>query len=354
MNQSVQLPESRVSELRDAWRNLQQEQPGLRIRNAAEMLGVSEMELLVSGAPDKVVRLQSRCGDLLRQLEALGPVMTLARNDQVVHETTGMVRDFKVTAQGNMGLCLGEIDLRVFFKHWEHAYAVSEPQAEGAIRQSLQIFSPAGDAIFKIYRVTETDGTAWNNLVAEFRSDEQRPALQLQSRMPFQRKRDSTTDWVGLQHDWSQLEDVHQFHALLNRYGVDRLSALENIDTRWARRAHPDSLERLLQRAATTATPLMLFVGNPGVVQIFTGTVHKLLRTGPWFNVLDPHFNLHANTHQIASTWIVVRPSTDGDITSLECFSDKGELVLTVFGERKPGKPELESWRERIAEVEQP
>ena len=96
----------------------------------------------------------------------------------------------------------------------------------------------------------------------------------------------------------------------------------------------------------------MAFVGNPGIVQIYTGPVKKLLRTGPWFNVLDPTFNLHANTEQLESVWHVVRPSEDGDITSLECFNQQGELVLTLFGERKPGKPELESWRARMAELE--
>ena len=96
----------------------------------------------------------------------------------------------------------------------------------------------------------------------------------------------------------------------------------------------------------------MFFVGNPGIVQIFTGQVANLRRTGPWMNVLDTGFNLHANTESIRCWWLVRRPSADGIITSVEAFNADGELVLTVFGERKPGIPESELWREQAATLE--
>ena len=75
-------------------------------------------------------------------------------------------------------------------------------------------------------------------------------------------------------------------------------------------------------------------------------------RTGPWMNVLDRGFNLHANTEAIRRWWLVRRPSADGIITSVEAFNADGELVLTVFGERKPGIPESELWREQAATLE--
>lgn len=88
------------------------------------------------------------------------------------------------------------------------------------------------------------------------------------------------------------------------------------------------------------------------MVQIYTGRVSHLRRTGPWMNVLDPGFSLHANTDGIEAWWVVRRPSVDGLITSVEAFNGQGELVLTVFGEREPGIPESELWREQVARLE--
>jgi putative hemin transport protein len=38
-------------------------------------------------------------------------------------------------------------------------------------------------------------------------------------------------------------------------------------------------------------------------------------------------------------------------VTSLELFDDKGEMIVQFFGKRKPGNPELESWRELIKPI---
>jgi putative hemin transport protein len=66
---------------------------------------------------------------------------------------------------------------------------------------------------------------------------------------------------------------------------------------------------------------------------------------GPWLNVLDPTFNLHLREDAIASSWVVRKPTRDGDVTSLELFDAAGFCFAQLFGQRKPGVPELESWR---------
>lgn len=344
---------NRASEtLAESWRKLREQQPGLRIRNAARILNVSELELLLAGDESQAVRLRPRASDIMQRLESVGPVMTLARNDEVVHETTGAIKDFKTAPKSNIGLCVGEIDLRTFFNHWQHVYAVCEKGKDGQERHSLQFFSGSGDAIQKVYQVEETDRAAWQALVAEFIAEEQRPELNLAPRREPERRQDLPHGLEGFREDWAQLQDVHHFHAMIQKHGVDRLSAVELIGRDWAYRVADNSLERLLTRVAECGDSIMVFVGNPGTVQIYTGRVTRLMRTGPWFNVLDPNFNLHANTEAITSIWVVRRPSADGDITSLECFNKEGELVVTLFGERKPGKPELENWRERVRELQ--
>ncbi|MFM2045214.1 MAG: hypothetical protein RLY86_3790, partial [Pseudomonadota bacterium] len=51
---------------------------------------------------------------------------------------------------------------------------------------------------------------------------------------------------------------------------------------------------------------------------------------------------------------IVRKPTRDGIVTSLELFDRHNTPFLQMFGERKPGKPELDSWRDLIADLDGP
>ncbi|MEI2422070.1 ChuX/HutX family heme-like substrate-binding protein, partial [Arthrospira platensis SPKY2] len=63
-------------------------------------------------------------------------------------------------------------------------------------------------------------------------------------------------------------------------------------------------------------------------------------------------FNLHVREAAIAHCWVVRKPTADGMVTALECYDATGEQLVQLFGKRKPGIPELESWRTLVAEVE--
>ncbi|MCC5808762.1 MAG: hemin-degrading factor [Ectothiorhodospiraceae bacterium] len=351
MQQTINTPDTSATGLRERWQSLRASEPSIRIRNAANRLGVSELALLLTETSGNVRRLRPEFPMLYRELLKLGPIMALARNDEVVHETTGTMGPFSIGAHADIGLCLGEIDLRVFFRHWAHGYAVSEKHGRRT-RRSLQFFDASGMALHKIFAVRGTSREAWNSLVERFSADVQRPQMRF---TPAARPERSSgiVDRDALAADWAGITDVHQFHDVLLKHRVDRLTALEMMEGQWSRPLVRSSLERLLKDVAAAGTPIMAFAGNRGIIQIYTGRIRKLLRTGDWFNVLDPDFNLHVRTTDIASVWTVRRPSEDGDITSLDCFNAHGDLVLSLFGERKPGKPELASWRHHIEVLEQ-
>src|SRR5690554_3743339 len=118
MNATTAQLDVPAESLTQRWQALLEQQPGLRIRNAAQLLNVSEMELLLAQRESLVVRLKPQAGDIMQRLEGVGRVMTLARNEEVVHETKGTIKNFKVGGKSNIGLCVGEIDLRTFFNHW--------------------------------------------------------------------------------------------------------------------------------------------------------------------------------------------------------------------------------------------
>ena len=122
-------------------------------------------------------------------------------------------------------------------------------------------------------------------------------------------------------------------------------------DETYAKQIDNKALRRALELAAKEQVSIMVFVGNAGMIQIHTGEVKNIVEHGPWINVLDPMFNLHAKEDGIAQSWIVRKPTEDGIVTSLELFNEKKELICTLFGARKPGIPELESWRKLVEQL---
>jgi putative hemin transport protein len=335
--------------LADRWAAYQQEHPKSRIRDAARALGSSEAALLATRntgqADSPVVALASDFKELLQQVSTLGRVMALTRNDSVVHERKGPYLD--VSFQGPMGLVLGEdIDLRLFMMHWQHGFAVRENG-----RRSLQFFAADGEALHKIYVLDgETDLAAYEALVERFRAHDQPGALTTgPAPQPAAEAADDTIDVTGFQAAWRALNDTHAFFGLLRQFGVSRTQALRLGPPELVRQVDNEAIDKALRAAAAQEQAVMVFVGSRGCIQIHTGPVHKIVPTGPWLNVLDPDFNLHLKLEDVAQSWVVQKPTADGIVTSLELFDAQGNNILLLFGKRKPGIPEQESWRALVA-----
>lgn len=331
--------------LREAWNDLRDRSGGkLRSRDAARRLGVSEGELIASLVGHGATRLRTKGAAIIKDIPALGPVMALTRNEHCVHEKIGPYLD--VTINPAHGLVLGElIDLRIFPSRWHHTFAVIDEMEDGP-RRSLQIFDADGAAVHKIYQKPATDTAAFDKLIAGWRSEDRSPVLDTRAVTPPQGDRaDTEIDVERLRREWSALEDTHEFFGMLRGLEVGRLQALRLAGSSFARPVSADSLAQVCEAARDSETPIMVFVGNPGCIQIHTGPVTNLKRMGPWFNVLDPTFNLHLREDAISSSWIVRKPTRDGDVTSLELFDRHGFCFAQLFGARKPGKPELDAWR---------
>lgn len=333
-----------------SWQILRAEQPHLRARDAAAQLGISEAELTASRLAVDTVRLRPEWASLLPALGELGQVMALTRNASCVHERKGVYREVTVAGNGQMGLVVSaDIDLRLFLGGWASVFAVEEPGPRGVLR-SVQVFDQQGVAVHKVYLTEQSESAAWAPLVERFRDEQQSAELELiPLAEPTPRRADEQIDTDALRVGWSTLKDTHHFFALLKTHGATRTQALRLAGREWAEALAPDALPGLFERAAATEVPIMVFVGNRHCIQIHTGPVSNLRWMDTWFNVLDPQFNLHLKAHDIHELWRVRKPSSDGVITSWEAFDAQGELILQLFGARKPGVPEREDWR-RLAE----
>jgi putative hemin transport protein len=320
------------------------EQAGRRSRDRAAALGVSEAELVAgSCGPIRGQALAEPPQAIFRELGSLGRVMALTRNDWCVHERHG--RYETIHGNGPVGLVLGpDIDLRVFFSQWKSAWSVEE-----AGRRSLQFFDAAGGAVHKIYATDHTDMAAYDALVEKFAAAD--PAWPTPAPLaPADATIDlADADTAAFRQAWLAMTDTHDFFGLLKQFKLARTDALAAAGADLAQAVEADVVERMLQQVAEQAIPIMCFVANRGMIQIHTGPVMQLRRTGPWYNVLDADFNLHLNTEAIASAWVVSKPTADGWVTSLEVFAANGELIVQFFGERKPGRPALPQWNQMLA-----
>ena len=353
---TIELLADPAEALRKAYRQARVD-GGTRHRDIAAQLGVSEGELIAAHVHEQgsakglnARRLRADWPRLIAGLESVGEVMALTRNASCVHEKTGVYRN--TSASGpvgkEMGLVLGEIDLRVFYSRWVHGFDVDEATPKGAQR-SLQFFDATGTAVHKVFVKPATDGDAWDTLVASHLADDQSAGLDPASpAAAAPEKPDADIDLPAFHQAWASMRDTHEFFGLLRRHGLSRTQALRLAEPRFAHPVDAASAQQVLAGAAAHGTPVMVFVGNPGMIQIHTGAVRKVVVLGPWLNVMDPGFNLHLREDHIAQAWVVRKPTSDGLVTSLELFDAQGETIAMFFGERKPGGAELCAWRELI------
>lgn len=338
--------------LKTQWDNLKKEQPHLRIRNAAQKLGVSEMELLATKTNEGVTRLRPEFKELLSEIESLGKVMALTRNDECVHERKGVYLNADFSSP-HAALFVGEdIDMRIFLTHWKKTFAVVEENARGTSK-SLQFFGKDGEAIHKIFLTPDSDAAAFDALVNKYKSDDQAPFETAEKDITvINEKPDSEIDVEGFQKAWLDLKDTHDFFMMLRKFGVTRTQALRLAPTDYhAKEVSKDGIVSMLEEVAKAKTPIMVFVGNKGNIQIHTGAVRKTMWHEQWYNIMDPDFNMHLDMSKIAQTWVVRKPTEDGVVTAIEVFNEAGDIIVQFFGKRKPGIPELDIWRETVEKL---
>jgi putative hemin transport protein len=287
---------------------------------------------------------------LMQAMPALGKVMVLTRNENCVIERKGIF-EIVNTENKHVGTVLGkDIDLRMFFSRWKSGFAVENDESIG-FKKSIQLFDAQGTAIMKIYAVEQTDLAAWDKVVADFTAAEQPATITVAPAPAAPVYNDKAADASAFLQGWAALQDTHDFFPLLMKHKLSRTGALELAEGKFARRIGQDSVKALLNKASATGLEIMVFVGNPGNIEIHTGPVKKILEIPNWINVMDEDFNLHLKTDVIAQSWVVEKPSVDGIVTSVEVFDAAGEMIAQFFGKRKPGNPELEGWRALTAEL---
>ena len=345
MNQSMNIL---VNELKEKWEALKAENPHLRIRNAADQLGVSEAELLATNLGEGVTILKPEFQNILTDVEQLGKVMALTRNEECVHERKGTYLNGDFSSPHAQLFVGEEIDLRIFQNHWKFAFGVIEGD-----RKSLQFFAKNGSALHKIYLTEDSNEALFDTIIEKFKAEDQNQILEFENiAQKPEEKADAEIDVEGFQKAWLELKDTHDFFMMTRKFGVSRTQALRLAPEGFAKKIDSSKVINILEDASEKKLPIMIFVGNIGIIQIHTGEVKKTMWHQQWFNVMDPDFNLHLDVTKIAETWIVKKPTEDGEVTAIEVFNKEGDFIVQFFGKRKPGIPELQEWKDLVASLE--
>jgi len=299
------------------------------------------VEAVVEGAVIGGGMLHLACdpADFVAALPALGHIRAETANRIVTHVKYGAYGN--VSAGPGGGIVLNQaIDLRLTFRYWRHIFAAPEGTAD--FGRGFHVFDASGRPVHGIVLTDSSDHAAFAALTARFAD----PGTEARAVPPVPQPAlppDASVDRRALAAHWAALQDTHDFVALLRDFGIGRLQALRLIGEDYARPLGIGTLERLVALAAAEQVPLMVFAGNAGCLQIHSGAVAPA--GGPPLRITGPGFECSVDTAGLASLWLVRKPTRDGIVTSIEAFDDTGELVLQLFGVRKPGIAESEAWR---------
>ncbi|WP_163379476.1 hemin-degrading factor [Cyclobacterium sp. SYSU L10401] len=348
METTLKYPSSTA--LKKAWEELKSNQPKTRIRDAARILQVSELDLLLTTDNPAPIRLKADWANILLSCRELGKVMALTRNEGCVLEHKGNFQ--KITIHGTplhqIATVIGPIEQRVFFGKWKYGFAVATDTPRGIMR-SLQFFDQSGEAVMKIYLQEKSNQDAYDNMICAYRSEEPLQGIQVQ---PFENEIHATSvDQEAFARDWENMKDTHDFFGMLRKYNMHRLDAIKWIGKKWAYQVDRLSVRKILEVASADKLPIMIFVGNKGNIQIHQGKVRTIRQMGNWLNVMDPDFNMHLDESCIDSAWVVHKHTDDGLVSSLELFDADREMIAQFFGLRKPGLPQKEQWKHLIDQL---
>lgn len=309
------------------------------------------------------IGLKKEWSEILQFVKNFKEVMALTRNEACIHEKLGTYENYM--KQGDIGLFLGEIDLRLFFKEWHAGFMILENKG-GMMVKSIQFFNKEGVAIHKIFMRKTSDLSMLDEFLELFTQRSRSESHRNQAKKSFDAKSILTEfssptlqqskssseipeiEIKAFRAAWSGLRDAHEFIDLLKKFNISRLQAFKLIGEDFASPVDNESTHDIFRAAMNERIPVMIFVGNGAVIQIHTGVIHNVSSMGSWLNILDGGFNLHLRESLIHSTWVVRKPTKDGVITSLEIFDRQGEVIAMVFGERQPGVSERCDWRRMI------
>lgn len=340
---TISLDQKSQGDIKLIWKTFKSINSNVHIRDAANILGYSEAQLLSTSCGESVIRLKPDWENILFGIKQIGTVMVLTQNDSAISKNIGT---YSITnSRENEISTIGDkINLRLNVNNWRMAFAVEENNEE-AILRSFQFFDEHGKAVHKVYLTKESNAKVYDDIVKINRNEDQKPLQHVE--------KSETTSRVNIlpqinisefEQEWFKLSDVHDFQKILSKYGIGRVQAYNLAKDQLACRVNNNGLNKILLLAAEKCVPLMFFVQNSGVVQIQSGLIEKVKQIGNWFNVISYDFNVQINKKNIHSSWIVKKQTEDGIVTSFEIYDRNEKKIAMLYAKRDENRNIPSKW----------
>lgn len=325
--------------------------------DVAASYGMSEGELTnIRLASDATILAIPDVKFFITDLELLGHIKCVTCNKYAIATQEGVFRNQhlygynKVNISAETGLVLNprKLDLRIYFKHWNHIYYIKQYK-DKKIQRSLQVFDFYGQAIHKIFITDRSSESGLSVLLKRYASAQQTPPTFHLGYAHYRPIINFSYEFnEHIDAEWRNMTDPGDITALMEKYKMTRQEILRCIKADLAFPVNKKTIFDVLNAARERYEEVVIAVPNQGCMQIYTGLLDKISCANGWLHIHNPGNKLHIQESKIGECWLVRKPAACGHETGLEIYSEDNELMVQIYGQRDEGQPERTSWREII------
>ncbi|MAM99226.1 MAG: hypothetical protein CMF91_05005 [Candidatus Marinimicrobia bacterium] len=293
--------------IKTKWEKLQAEDKKIRIRDAAKKLETSEASLLSTEINDGVYFLNiSDYNTFLTEVLSLDKIMLLIRSDSVVHEKTISSKDIQLRDNKVFNNKSNELILEFNPTLFKYIFSQNKLHAKRSLR-SFQIFDIYGDAILKIYLKGKNE-IEFDNIVERYKSE-----YNYELQEPINHKNLEPKSIIELN---SSVKECECYDYDLN----------ENI------------LRKVLIGSSKEQIPIQIHAIGKGTIQYHKDLIKKIVDFGPWINIIDKTFNLHAMENHLKHVILKKHQRNNDSFYYLDFYDISNNYVLGICSLEKFNK----------------
>ena len=288
--------------IKSKWKALLAENNKVRIRDAANQIGVSEASLLSTEIDEGVSFLDiDNYNIFFAKVLSMNKIMLLIRSDSVVHEKTITTKEIKLEKNKIIdvnGSPILEFNPNLF----KYVFAQNKIHANKSLR-SFQIFDNYGNAILKIY-LKGNDESKFDQIASQYNAD-------------YNYELQSDTIIKRLQSEYIKREAI-DFINKLEKKKTYQYDSGENI------------LRKILIAVSDTKIPIQIHAIGLGTIQYHRDSINKIIDFGPWINIIDKRFNLHAIESHLTQTTLNEYNANGDKSYSIDFYDKVNDYVLGI------------------------
>lgn len=285
--------------LKSKWEKLQSEDNKIRIRDAAKKLGTSEASLLSTEINDGVFFLNiSDYHTFLSEVLSLDKIMLLIRSDSVVHEKTISSKDIQLRDNKVFNNKSNELILEFNPTLFKYVFSQNKLHAKRSLR-SFQIFDIYGNAILKIYLKGKNE-IEFDNIAERYQAE-------------YHYELQETGNLKNLEP--KSIIELNSSEKECECYEYD---LKENI------------LRKILTATSKEQIPIQIHAMGKGTIQYHKGLIKKIVDFGPWINIIDKTFNLHAMENHLKHVVLKKHQKDNDTFYYIDFFDMSNNYVLGI------------------------